>query len=331
MRNTAVVRQRSSSVSAAIDSTADRPQTPHLYQPGEADFGRDVASLFNLKRRPGYYNAEAKAALLRRARGGPHDELLIDFSGKDVRVRLTVAGEALAIGAWAWQTMVAGEPLVSEGTWREVGWKSDKAFDYLEIELPLAGGWKLIRQMLLAREDRFLLLADALIGSGKEPVELRYSHSLPMAAEATFDPARETREGWLGSGGRRQATVVPPGLAEWRCEFSHSELLGQNGRLTLQQAALGRSLYAPLWIDLDPRRLGRPLTWRRLTVGENVANVSRDVAAGYRIQAGREQWLVYRSLGQNGNRSVLGYNTVHSFDCLRIVANGETEEIVAVG
>lgn len=313
-----------------IDLRADQPQAPHLYQPEEAEWGRDIADLFNLKRRPGYYNAEAKTALLRRTKEEPHDELLVDFSGVDVRVRLTAAGEALAIGAWTWQAMAAGEPLVNVGAWREVGWKSGKALDYLEIELPLAGGWKLIRQMLLAREDRFLLLADALIGSSNEPVELRYSHSLPIAAEATYASARETREGWLEGGGRRRATVVPPGLPEWRCEFSHAELVGQNGRLTLQQAALGRSLYAPLWIDLDPRRLARPLTWRRLTVGENVAVVSRDVAVGYRIQAGREQWLVYRSLGRNGNRSVLGYNTVHSFDCLRFVAGGQSEAIVGV-
>jgi hypothetical protein len=40
----------------------------------------------------------------------------------------------------------------------------------------------------------------------------------------------------------------------------------------------------------------RPLTWRRITVAENLALVPREVAAAYRVQVGREQWLFYRSL-----------------------------------
>src|SRR5205814_1511571 len=103
---------------------------------------------------------------------------------------------------------------------------------------------------------------------------------------------------------------------------------GEEGCLTLQQAALGRNLYAPLWIDLDPRRASRPLTWRRLTIGENFAVVPRDIAAAFRIQVGREQWFVYRSLAKRGNRSLLGYNTLHAFDCLQILADGGTKEIV---
>jgi len=184
--------------------------------------------------------------------------------------------------------------------------------------------------MLLAREDRFLLLADALIGSETEPAELRYSTSLPLAAGVKFCGARETREAWLESGGRRRATIVPPALAEWRCEFCHAELLEINGCIALQQAALGCSLYAPLWIDLDPRRLKRPVTWRRLTVAENFAAVGRDVAAAYRIQAGRDQWMIYRSLARRGNRSVLGHNTLKSFVCLRIDAGGATKKIAIV-
>ena len=184
--------------------------------------------------------------------------------------------------------------------------------------------------MLLAREDRFLFLADALLGPDPPAVELHYSHSLPIVARTKFAHARDTREGWLEAGSRRRATVVPPGLAEWRSEFCHAEMSKADDRLTLKQAALGRNLYAPLWIDLDPRRLKRPLTWRRLTVAENLAIVPRDIAAAYRIQAGRQQWLIYRSLAPIGNRSVLGHNTIHSFVCARILSSGDTEAIVEI-
>ena len=65
-------------------------------------------------------------------------------------------------------------------------------------------------------------------------------------------------------------------------------------------------------------------------MGENLATVPRDMAVGYRVQVGHEQWLFYRSLVQPGNRSVLGYNTLKSFVCLRIVAHGATEKIVEI-
>jgi len=329
MRNASLLHPPTRRESAVTDSNAERLCSPHIYRP-ESDSRREFGQLFNLRRRPGYYNAEAKAALLRLNKQAPHDELFVDFSTSQVQIALAVADIPLATGDWTWGATVGDERLECEGPWTAVCWQSKKAFDYLEIESPLSNGWKLKRQMLLAREDRFLLLADALIGSQTEPVEIRYSTTLPLAAGVKFGAARETREGWLESGGRRRTTIVPPALAEWRCEFCHAELLGTNGGIGLQQAALGHSLYAPLWIDLDPGRLKRPITWRRLTVAENFAAVGRDIAAAYRIQAGREQWMIYRSVARRGNRSVMGHNTLKSFVCEQIDAGGTTKKIVTV-
>jgi hypothetical protein len=329
MRNASLLRPRSLAP-AKIESPASPIQQPHIYRPESFDSPRELSQLFNLRRRPGYYNAEAKAALLRRAVRPPHDELFAGFRSSRVEIALLAAGVPLAAGDWTWQATANQEQLASEGSWSVAVWRSNKAFDYLEIELPLSAGWKLKRQMLLAREDRFFFLADALIGSEEKPVELRYSTSIPLTAGSTFRPARDTREGWLESLSRRRATIVAPALPEWRSEFCHAELLEANGCLTLQQAALGQNLYAPIWIDLDPRRLKRPVTWRRLTVAENFSAVGRDVAAAYRFQAGSDQWLVYRSLGRTGNRSVLGYNTLKSFVCLRIAADGKTEKIAEI-
>ena len=303
---------------------------PHLFVPGRSETARNLETLFDLKGRPGYYNPAAKTALLRRAKKGPHDELLVDFSRSEVQVELKAADFQLVAGDWTWQATAGGELLTAQGEWSEVCWQREVPSDYLEIELPLSHGWKIERQMLLAREDRFLLIADALLGPVKEAVELRYSHSLPIAGQASAQPQRETRECHLEMNGRKAVCIVPPALAEWRSEFCHAELTSGGGRLTLQQAAMGRNLFAPLWIDLDPRRSLRPVTWRQLTVGENLAVVGRDRAAAYRIQAGRDQWLIYRSLTPAGNRTALGHNTLNSFDCLRILPNGKTEEILAI-
>jgi len=301
-------------VETAIVATAPRP---------------DLKTLFDLRQKPGYYNAAAKAALLRRAKPAPHDELFVDFSRAQCHVELRGGGHTLLDGAWTVQPTAGGQPLEPVGRWQESCWETDEAYDYLEIEVPLSGGWRLERQMLLARQDRFVLLADALVGPN-DPCELHYTGALPLAAHAAFRPAAETREGWLETKNRRRATVVPLALPEWRAEFVHAELSASGGRLSLEQKALGKNLYAPLWIDLDPRRLKRPLTWRRITVAENLAIVPRDVAAAYRVQAGRKQWLVYRSLAKPGNRSVLGHNTCYEFVCRRILANGDTEAIVEI-
>jgi hypothetical protein len=302
-----------------------------LFEPAAAEPPqRDLARLFDLKRRPGYYNADRKVALLRRDRKAPHDDMLVDFSHDDVQIELHGGGRTLACGDWRWRVTAAGQTLVPAGLWTAAAWRSDKEGDYLKIELPLSGGWKIERQILLARKERFLLLADALVGRTAEAAELHYAHSLPLSTEVALQPARETREVFLTAGKQPRATLVPPGLAEWRAEYCHAELGSSDGRLTLHQAAQGRNLYAPLWIDLDPRRLRRPVTWRRLTVGENLAAVPRDTAVGYRIQAGTQQWLIYRSLAPVGNRSVLGHNTYHSFVCLRLLPGGKTEPIVEI-
>jgi hypothetical protein len=321
--------RRHASISGNGAATGAVPR-PHIFCPVEQAADSDRYAHFNLRARPGYYCAEARRALLRREKYAPHDELLVDFSGPQVTVELAAADVPLVRGVWSWRAAAGGEALSAAGEWGEVCWHREEACDYLEIELPLAGGWKIERQMVLARQDRFLFLADALLGPTADPVEIRYEQALPLASEVGVDGTKETRELTILKHGRNRATVLPLALSEWRAEFCHAELTAGGDRLELAQAALGRSLYSPLWIDLDPRRRKQPITWRRLTVGENLAVVQRDVAAGYRVQAGRQQWLIYRSLTPFGNRSVLGHNTAYSFVCGRIKKDGGFDPIVEI-
>ena len=51
-----------------------------------------------------------------------------------------------------------------------------------------------------------------------------------------------------------------------------------------------------------------PLTWRQLVVAQSGAAKTAEVAVGYRVAAAKRQWLVYRSLAEQANRSVLGHN-----------------------
>jgi hypothetical protein len=312
----------------------------------------DLDRCFNLRNGPGYYNEVAKAALLRRRRVPPHDELVVDFSGPEVIVQLRASGSDVIRGPWTWQATAGGKPITAAGPWKEVCWHTDFDGDYLEIEQDLAGGWSVQRQMFLAREDRFLFLADALLSpqpdsssgnAGQGAVgnalrgvpsdganELRFTTSLPLSAPVGFQPMAETREGRLSFGRVTKATALPLALPEWNAEFSHGRLAAGDGKLNLELAAAGQRLYAPLFIDLDPARHKQPLTWRRLTVAESLRVVGRDEAVGYRVQIGRQQWLIYRSLAPIGNRTVLGQNTVADFFLHRFLPNGTTEALVIV-
>ena len=83
----------------------------------------------------------------------------------------------------------------ADAAWEEVCWSSNEDADYLELELALPNNIRVQRQMLLAREDRFLFLADAVLGDRAR------HHRIPQrpaaVAETTFDPSTESREGYL--------------------------------------------------------------------------------------------------------------------------------------
>ena len=103
-----------------------------------------------------------------------------------------------------------------------------------------------------------------------------------------------------------------------------------DGRIELQQAADTSSLYAPLWIDLDPNRHSKSFTWRQLAVAEERQNVPLDVAVGYRVQFGKEQWLIYRSLTPARNRTVMGHNLATEFLIGRFGRDGSVTPLIEV-
>ena len=92
--------------------------------------------------------------------------------------------------------------------------------------------------------------------------------------------------------------------------------------IALAQESQGGRLYAPLWLDCDPGRSGRPLTWRQLTVADTRQNLPRHQAAGFRVQVGLDQWLLYRALDQPRNRTVLGCNLSCEFLLGRVRPDG---------
>jgi hypothetical protein len=250
--------------------------------------------------------------------------LRVQYAGTACNIKLSCGKDVLISGPWALNVQIDGTTALPNSDWEELCWVSDKDVDYLEIEITLDNDLRVQRQIVLARREQFLLLADAVLGSRK--VTLDYRGTLPLAQDATFRSACETRDGIL-AGGKPRATVLPPALPEWLADRRVGELISTGAVLQLRQTG-EQSLFAPLFFDLNRRRLQQPLTWRQLTIGESLATQPPHVAAGYRVAIGNRQWLIYRSLTEPKNRTLLGHNLSSETLIARFNANGEVDPLI---
>jgi hypothetical protein len=222
---------------------------------------------------------------------------------------------------------VDGAAALPVSDWNELCWISDKDVDYLELEIELGDDIRVQRHLLLARKERFLLLADSVLGSRRAAID--YRSALPRCPGVAFQEACETREGSL-TGRKPRARVLPLALPEWLADRRNGTLAATDAGIELRQQAEGQSLFAPLFLDLDRRRMNKPLTWRQLTVAESWAICPADAAVGYRVAIGKRQWLFYRSLNCPRNRTLLGHNLSSEMLAARFLPDGEVETLIEI-
>jgi hypothetical protein len=279
-----------------------------------------------LSRQSLHRETAATAVLCSKRPGG--GRLTVLYSGQQVQVDLACRGRTLWSGPWHLDVRLDSAPAEPASSWEATCWVSDADVDYLELEVELGLGLRVQRHIALAREDGFLLLADAVLGerSGR----LEYRGRLPLAPGVTFRPAKDTREGTLRHKTGPMARVMPLALPEWRGDAHMGELVSTSPHLELRQGAERRRLFAPLFFDLDARRLKRRFTWRQLSVAQSMQGCPADMAVGYRVAVGKEQWLIYRSLGETGNRTVLGHNLSTETLLARFDKSGEVESLVEI-
>ncbi len=285
---------------------------------------------------PASIHCEERAiAVLRRNWNRDDERIAVLFDGQKCRIELIASGRVAVSGAWQFEVAQQGRQLPPVSNWESTCWYSDEDVDYLELEIGLEGGVKLQRQIVLAREDRFLLLADAVMSP--QPGGLDYRGVLPLAPQVAFREAAESHEGLLTQAGigksaspRPLAQVLPLGMREWRAEHSLGDLKATAAGLELRHAAAGQRLFAPLFFDLDRGRFRRRMTWRQITVAERLAPVPPETAVGFRVAIGKQQWIIYRSLAVRDNRTLLGHNLATESLIARFGADGEVTSIVEI-
>jgi hypothetical protein len=276
---------------------------------------------------PVFQSDNSRLACLRSDWTREANSLPVLHHGRFPVLELAARGNVLLSGDWEIEVRVAGEEIAFAGPWTCSCWYSDEEGDYLELQARPAAEIRIERQLLLARNDDLLFLADAVIGCGESRID--YVSRLSPVSGVEMVPDTRTRECQLAAKSG-PARVFPLGLPCERVLGCAGQLAPTNGRLELRQTAIG-GLYAPLVIDWNPARRRRPASWRTLTVAQNGAIISPRAAAGNLLQIGKAQWLVYRSLSSILEpRTVLGQHTMYETMIGRFLRSGAVEPIVLV-
>ncbi len=252
----------------------------------------------------------------------------LDFSDSEVFIEaIGPKGQSVLSGQWGLRVTSDSQAELQLGPWEEVCWFTDDEVDYLEIEATLGSHSRVQRQAILLREERLLVLADALLST--QPGSWTLDSILPLADNVHFEPASKTREGFLRLPNEQRCLFLPLHLPEWRKELANGKLESLNRDLHLSAQSHSGRLYSVAMISLCNRHAKKPFTWRHLTVAEQLKIVSKDVAAAYRIQIGKDQWLIYRTLAPAARRTALGMHTFADFYCGRF-SDGDLETLVEV-
>lgn len=255
-------------------------------------------------------------------------KLGINFHQNDCLVDLSRKANLLA-GQSKIQVSKNGTLLKQTSPWEVCCWHQDEDLDLLEIEADFEDGCHVLRQFILSRNENFCLMAETL-SAADEPCHLEMMTGYETAAGTKTMPESQNTEIYLTRDNKIKSVVLPLSLPEWSSnEINDSWQVDSNG-FAVTQSGTSRRLFNAVFVDVDAKRSIRPRTWRKLTIAEDLQVCADDKAVGFRVKSGKGHWLVYRSLAEQGNRSLFGQNIFCEFFFGRIEKDGSVETIVEI-
>ncbi len=190
---------------AALAEANSAPLQTVMTQPGRSKTPRKPASPLPLA---ACHSENAGFALLRRGWSSDSEMLAVQYGGDTLTFELSAGRDVVCSGIWSIELEADGKPLTQRSNWDHVCWVSDKDVDYLELEARFVGGVRVQRQMLLARQDRLLYLADVVLGQAD--CRLQYRGVLPLLPKIDVVTADECEKlPWLVS--------AAASCSLWRC------------------------------------------------------------------------------------------------------------------
>lgn len=264
--------------------------------------------------------------------------LHLDFARETMRATFYSGGQPILHGDIDTRIVVDDEPIDPVAAWEVTCAYSDDDVHYVEFEQRHRDGLRLQRHWLMIREERVLMMADAVHGVGSRaanthtdapPGVVRLQTRLQCGQRVVASPDPSLTEIHLGTP-KPRCLLLPLGGGEWKDASAPVQTHVVDG--VLETVAVGeRAVFAPLWFDLDRKRFDGPRTFRRLTVADRRRICEPHEAVGFRVQRGEDQWVIYRSLGGQRIRTVMGRHLQTDFLLTRFHGDDETfEDLVTV-
>ena len=275
------------------------------------------------------HSSDSGVTVMRTGWGQKRREVYLRVDRHDLYIDVASGGRLLFQGNIRSELIIDGVTMPPLGSWEEVCWESDDDADYLELEIRYSAGWKIQKHLLLTKDDKLLLTGDVVLNKD-DRAQIQLKQKIQCADGIKFFPAEEHSEGFVWSD-NPEAMLIPLALSEWRTAIRNGKLDSEDGLIHYHlQADQASGLYAPLLFVLNGKSGLKEYTWRQLTIAEQLDIQPDDVASGYRIQIGKKQWLLYRSLTEFGNRTVLGQNYSSEFAFGEFREDGTVYEYVEI-
>ena len=278
---------------------------------------------------PAFEGEWAGVAVLRPNWNRSSASLTVSHGGPQVLLELSVGKQCLASGTWRLDVRLDGQPLAEHGDWHQICWETDDEVDYLELEMSLSPQITVQRHIVMVRKDRFLLLADAVLGIGEGLIE--YRGSLPIQGFSTFQGETETREGTLSTARGPQARVLPLAPGEWRCGPGTRQLAGRPRSAGAGPIGAGPMLVRAAVHRPEPQPVGQ--TGRLPPTNRRSASDDRALGLGGRLP--RAGWpapmaCVPFAAAPVDVRTVLGQNLLCDFLVSRFKRDGKIATIIEI-